>query len=120
MIRNFTGRIPADTTCSRWRQIAASALIAAAAAVGTMAVTAPAAQAATFQDTCVAHPGAYASGAVLGVYATKRIGNDREESCKVYDAQNRLLGTTYQTNNGFYGKQPQGPGQINPPAQSPR
>ncbi|AHK32946.1 hypothetical protein OPAG_00152 [Rhodococcus opacus PD630] len=117
MIRNLTGRIPAR---SRRRQIAASTLIAAAAAVGTMAVTAPAAQAATFQDTCVTHPGAYASGAVLGVYATKRIGNDREESCKVYDAQNRLLGTTYQTNYGFYGKQQQGPGQINPPAQSPR
>lgn len=46
---------------------------------------------------------------MLGVYATKRIGNDREESCKVYDAQNRLLGTAYQTNYGFYGKQPQGP-----------
>lgn len=41
---------------AHWRQIAASTLIAAAAAVGTMAVTAPAAQAATFQDTCVTHP----------------------------------------------------------------
>jgi hypothetical protein len=120
MIRNITVHTPANTTRSRWRQIAAGTLIAAAAAVGTMAVTAPAAQAATFQDTCVAHPGAYASGAVLGVYATKQIGNDREESCKVYDAQNKMLGTTYQTNYGFYGK-PQGPGQINPPAQmSPR
>jgi hypothetical protein len=119
MIRKITVRNPANAAVSRRHRIAASALIAAAAAVGTMAVTAPAAQAATFQDTCIAHPGAYASGAVLGVYATKRIGNDREESCKVYDAQNKLLGTTYQTNYGFYGK-PQGPGQINPPAQSPR
>ena len=118
MIRNITGRTLSTTTCSRWRQIAASALIAAAAAVGTMAVTAPAAQAATFQDTCVAHPEAYARGAVLGVYATKKIGYDREESCKVYDAQNKLLGTTYQTNYGFFGKA--NPGQINPPAQSPR
>jgi hypothetical protein len=118
MSRKITVRTPANTTCSRWRQIAASAGVAAAA-LGTMAVTAPAAQAATFEDTCVAHPGAYASGAVLGIYATKRIGNDREESCKVYDARNQLLGTTYQTNYGFYGK-PQGPGQISPPAQSPR
>lgn len=120
MIHDITVRTPANTTASRWRKTAASVLIAAAAAVGTMAVTAPAAQAATFQDTCVAHPGSYASGAVLGVYATKRIGNDREESCKVYDARNKLLGTTYQTNYGFYSK-PQTPVQRHPEAQqSPR
>ncbi|WP_204164936.1 hypothetical protein [Rhodococcus oxybenzonivorans] len=76
----------------------------------------PAAQAATFQETCVAHPGAYASGAVLGVHATKKVGNNREESCKVYDASNKLLGTTYRTTYGFYGTPPQ----VNPPAQSAR
>ena len=116
MIPTITVRTAANTSSSRWRRVAASALIATAATVGSMAVTAPAAQAATFQETCVAHPGAYASGAVLGVHATKKVGNNREESCKVYDASNKLLGTTYQTTYGFYGTPPQ----VRPPAQSAR
>jgi hypothetical protein len=102
-----------------WRRITTTALGAGAIAVGALAMGAPAANALTFEQSCTTQPGAYARGAVLGVYSTARRGNDRDEICKVYDVNSALLGTTYQTNYNFFGK-PAGPTQVAPPAQSPR
>lgn len=87
-----------------FRQHAATALAAGAMAVGALALTAPVAQAQSFAQSCVTNPGAYASGAVKGVYHTERRGNDRDQICKVYDAANKLLGTTTKTDYNYYVK----------------
>jgi hypothetical protein len=90
-----------NTTPALWRRITATAIGAGAIAVGAMAMSAPA-NAATFQQTCINNPGAYAAGAVRGVYSTQKVGLDRYEICKVYDANNKLLGTTNVPNYGYY------------------
>ena len=86
-----------------------------AIAVGAMALSAPAANAETFQQSCTTNPGAYAAGAVLGAYSTQRSGEDRIEFCKVYDVNKALLGTTNQTDYGWYTKH----GPIVPPVSPP-
>jgi len=85
------------------RIIAAAQLVfaATAIAIGALALS-PAAQAETFEHSCTTNPGAYATNAVRGEYSTQRIGQDRYEICKVYDAGNRLLGTTNVPNYGYY------------------
>src|SRR2546423_455084 len=88
---------------TRLRQFATTALAAAAMTVGALALT-PAAQAETFEHSCTTNPGAYATGAVKGVYSTERIGQDRYEVCKVYDATGKLLGTMNVPNYGYYSR----------------
>jgi hypothetical protein len=90
-----------NTTRALWHRITATAIGAGAIAVSAMALSAPA-NAATFQETCINNPGAYAAGAVRGVYSTQKVGVDRYEICKVYDANNKLLGTMNVPNYGYY------------------
>lgn len=86
---------------------AALALGTGAVAIGALAA-APAALASpppvtsTMEESCVNRPGAYADGAVRGVYYTVRHGDDREQVCKVYSPIGKLLGTAYKTDWGFY------------------
>jgi hypothetical protein len=56
----------------------------------------------SIQPTCEQNPGAYATGAVRGVYSTQQRGNDRDQICKVYDAAGKHLGTHYKTDYGYY------------------
>jgi hypothetical protein len=103
-----------NTTPAVWRRITATAIGAGAIAVGAMAMSAPA-NAATFQQTCINNPGAYGAGAVRGVYSTQKVGLDRYEICKVYDANNKLLGTMNVPNYGYYNlkvQQPSGADQV--------
>lgn len=83
-----------------------AALTTLALAAGALAITAigfsPAAQAETIEHSCTTNPGAYAAGAVRGVYSTKRVGNDREEICSVYDAHGKLLTQYTKPDYGFY------------------
>ena len=95
-----------NTTPALWRRITASAIGASAIAVGALAMGTPTASAATFQESCINNPGAYAAGAVRGVYDTWRYGNDRYERCKVYDPNGKLLGEANNPNYGFYFKKP--------------
>lgn len=73
----------------------------AALAVGAVFASAPA-SAATMAEVCVQHPERYASGAVLGEYSVHKSGWDRLRVCKVYDSAHKLLGTTTETDYGFF------------------
>jgi hypothetical protein len=97
-----------NTTPALWRRITATAIGASAIAVGAMAL-APGAQADTFQHHCTTAPQDYATGAVLGVYSTQKVGVDRYEICKMYDANNKLLGTMNVPNYGYYNRKAQLP-----------
>jgi hypothetical protein len=96
------------------RNLTTAALGATAVAIGTLAMSAPATAATNMQPTCVQHPELYAAGATLGVYSTQRRGVDRDQICKVYDANHQLLGTTTATDYGYYRfmQQPVTPGQV--------
>jgi hypothetical protein len=39
-----------------------------------------------------------------GVYSSQKVGLDRYEICKVYDASNKLLGTMNVSNYGYYSR----------------
>lgn len=102
------------------RTLAATALASGALAVGALAMSAPAMSkplhnATSIQPTCEQQPGLYAAGAVKGVYSTARRGNDRDQICKVYDANNKHLGTSYTTDYNYYQFDPQ---QTAPPVKS--
>jgi len=85
------------------RIIAAAQLAFAASAIAIGALTmSPAAQADTFQHHCTTAPQDYATNAVSGVFHTERRDFDRDQICKVYNAANTLLGTTTQTDYGYY------------------
>lgn len=75
------------STTSLRNRIAAAALTAGAIAIGALAVGSGTANAETFQQSCVNHPGAYAAGVVLGVYSVERRGNDRYQYCTTYDGK---------------------------------
>jgi hypothetical protein len=82
-------------------RLVATAVGASAIAVGALAMSAPA-SAASIQQSCEQQPGAYADGAVLGVYSTQKRGFDRDQICKLYDASHKLLGTYTATDYGYY------------------
>jgi hypothetical protein len=105
-----------STTTSLRHRIAAAALTAGAIAIGALALGAGTAQAETFEQSCVNHPGAYAAGAVRGVYSVQRMGNDRYQYCTTYDANGKKLGVygAY-PDYGWYIKH----GQINPVSPPP-
>jgi hypothetical protein len=83
-------------------RLVATAVGASAIAVGALAMSAPASAANNVQPTCEQHPELYATGAVLGVYSTQKRGIDRDQICKVYDANHKLLGTYTATDYGYY------------------
>jgi hypothetical protein len=83
-------------------RLVATAVGASAIAVGALAMSAPASAASNVQPTCEQHPELYATGAVLGVYSTQKRGLDRDQICKVYDANRKLLGTYTATDYGYY------------------
>jgi hypothetical protein len=86
------------------------------AALGLSAAPASAANG-SIQQTCEQNPGAYAAGAVRGVYSTQKSGFDRVQTCKVYDATGKLLGTFNTYDYGFY----KVPGPVaTPPVKSAR
>ena len=94
-------------TRNRITAAATAAIGAGAIAVGALALSAPASakplnSAASIQPTCEQHPNLYADGATVGVYSTQRYGNDREQTCKVYDPTHKLLGTYHTTDYGYY------------------
>jgi hypothetical protein len=95
-----------STTARPPRTAAIAKIILAAGAIAVSAIAfSPAAQAAeSFQHSCMTNPGAYAAGAVRGVYSTKRVGNDRYEICSVYDANGKLLGQANKPDYGFYSR----------------
>jgi lipid-binding SYLF domain-containing protein len=104
-------------TSNRITAAAKLVVAAGAIAVGAMAF-APGAQAETFEHSCTTNPGAYATNAVTGVFHTERRDFDRDQICKVYNAGNKLLGTTIHTDYGYY-KNPKHLGeqqQVPPPA----
>jgi hypothetical protein len=84
------------------RTIVTAGVGAAAIAAGALTLSAPASAATSIQQTCEQHPGSYAAGAVKGVYSTVKRGWDRDQICKVYDANGKLLGTTTVTDYYFY------------------
>lgn len=86
---------------STLHRVVATAVGATAIAIGALATSTPA-SAASIQQTCEQHPGLYADGAVLGVYSTQKRGFDRDQICKVYDANHKLLGTYIATDYGYY------------------
>jgi hypothetical protein len=95
------------TSITTARPPRAAAIAKIALAAGALAISAtalsPAAQAQeTFQHSCTTNPGAYAAGGVRGVYSTKRVGNDRDEICSVYDAHGKLLTEYTKPDYGFY------------------
>ncbi|MDP9167470.1 MAG: hypothetical protein M3O32_15640 [Actinomycetota bacterium] len=98
------------------RRLTTVALGAGAVAIGALAMGAPA-NADTFQHSCETNPGAYAAGAVRGVFSTQRQGLDLDQMCKVYDPAGKLLGTMHVPVYGFY-QLHQRP--IDPQAQSVR
>jgi hypothetical protein len=83
-------------------RLVATAVGASAIAVGALAMSAPASAANNVQPTCEQHPELYSTGAVLGVYSTQKRGIDRDQICKVYDANHKLLGTYTATDYGYY------------------
>jgi hypothetical protein len=85
-----------------FHRLVATAIGASAIAVGALAMSAPASAATNMQPTCEQHPEYYAAGAVLGVYSTQKRGVDRDQICKVYDANHKLLGTYTATDYGYY------------------
>ncbi len=89
------------TITNRITAAATIALGSAALAFGA-AATAPVASAATFQETCINNPGAFATGATRGVYSTEKRGFDRYEICKVYSPAGALLGSVNVPNYNFY------------------
>jgi hypothetical protein len=89
------------TTLSTLHRLVATAVGASAIAIGALALSAPA-NALTIQQSCETNPGAYASGAVRGVYSTARRGWDRDQICKVYGVNANLLGTYIATDYGYY------------------
>ncbi|OBI85362.1 hypothetical protein [Mycobacterium sp. 1245805.9] len=96
------------TSISTARRARTAALTTLALAVGALAATAiglsPAAHAETIEHSCTTNPGAYAAGGVRGVYSTKRVGNDRDEICSVYDAHGKLLTEYTKADYGFYNR----------------
>ncbi|MDT5064334.1 MAG: hypothetical protein QOK02_489 [Mycobacterium sp.] len=83
-------------------RLVATAVGASAIAVGALAMSAPASAASNIQQSCEQQPGAYADGAVLGVYSTQKRGFDRDQICKLYDASHKLLGIYTATDYGYY------------------
>ncbi|HYO05331.1 MAG TPA: hypothetical protein VET27_27185 [Mycobacterium sp.] len=83
------------------RRLTTVALGAGAVVIGALAMGAPA-NAGTFQRTCETNPGAYATGAVRGVFSTQKQGWDLDQICKVYDTYGKLLGTTHQPIYGYF------------------
>lgn len=92
------------------RNIVTATIAGSAIAFGALGFSAPA-SAASIQQTCEQNPGAYATGAVRGVYSVQKRGFDRDQICKVYGAAGNLLGTYTKTDYGFY----KVPGQVKPP-----
>ena len=90
-----------NANAKTFHRLVATAIGASAIAVGALATSTPA-SAASIQQTCEQQPGLYADGAVLGVYSTKKRGLDRDQICKVYDANHKLLGTYTATDYGYY------------------
>ncbi|TPG35211.1 hypothetical protein [Mycolicibacterium hodleri] len=90
-----------NTSLTTLRRLTTVALGAGAVAIGALAMGAPA-NADTFQHSCETNPGAYAAGAVKGVFSTQRSGLDLEQICKVYDANGKHLGTMYSPIYGFF------------------
>ena len=72
-----------------------TALAAGAIAVGLIGITAPTANAQTFQQSCVQNPGAYAAGATRGEWGFERHGNDRHQFCATYDRNGNKLGVAW-------------------------
>jgi hypothetical protein len=91
-----------NANISTLHRLVATAVGASAIAVGVLATSAPANAANNVQPTCEQHPELYATGAVLGVYSTQKRGVDRDQICKVYDANHKLLGTYTATDYGYY------------------
>jgi hypothetical protein len=89
------------TTLAPWRRITATVIGAGAIAAGAMALSAPA-NAETFEHSCTTNPGSYAAGATIGAFHTERRGMDRDQICKVYNADYKLLGTMTHTDYGYY------------------
>jgi hypothetical protein len=88
-------------TSNRITAAAQLVFAATAIAIGALALS-PAAQAETFEHSCTTNPGAYAANAVTGVFHMERRDFDRDQICKVYNAGNKLLGTTTHTDYGYY------------------
>jgi hypothetical protein len=101
---------------ARRRRTAAFVLTAAAIAAGSMALS-PAAHAESFEHSCITNPGAYAAGAVRGVYSTQRVGNDRNEICALYDAHGKHLSDYTKPDYGFYTRRAQLPPGATSPVQ---
>lgn len=91
-----------STLTNRIAVTAAITIGAGAVALGAAIATTPIANAATFQQICTNDPGAYATGAVRGVYSTQKVGFDRYEICKVYDSADKLMGTFNLPHYNFY------------------
>jgi hypothetical protein len=91
-----------NANISTLNRLVATAVGFSAIAVGVLAASAPANAANNVQPTCEQHPELYATGAVLGVYSTQKRGVDRDQICKVYDANHKLLGTYTATDYGYY------------------
>ncbi|MBJ7339359.1 hypothetical protein [Mycolicibacterium sp.] len=105
-----------NTSLTTIRRLTTVALGAGAVAVGALAMGAPV-NADTFQHSCETNPGAYATGAVRGVFTTQKQGWDLDQICKVYDASSKLLGTTHQPIYGYF-RLAQSP--VTPPVRSSR
>jgi hypothetical protein len=90
------------TTATKFRNLVTVAVGGAAIAVGALAFSAPASAATSIQQTCEQQPGLYAAGAVKGVYSTQKRGWDRDQICKVYDSNNKLLGVSTTTDYNYY------------------
>jgi hypothetical protein len=92
------------TTTSIRNRITAAATVAVGAgaiAIGAMALSAPA-SASTIQQVCEQSPGLYATGATVGVYSTQKRGVDRDQICKLYGPNAKLLGVYTKTDYGYY------------------
>jgi hypothetical protein len=90
-----------NASLSTVRRLTTVALGAGAVAIGALAMGAPA-NADSFQHSCETNPGAYAAGAVRGVFSTQKQGWDLDQICKVYDKSGKLLGTMHQPIYGYY------------------
>jgi hypothetical protein len=90
-----------NASLSTVRRLTTVALGAGAVAIGALAMGAPA-NADSFQHACETNPGAYAAGAVRGVFSTQKQGWDLDQICKVYDKSGKLLGTMHQPIYGYY------------------
>jgi hypothetical protein len=78
--------------------------------VGALALTAPTAQAHTFEYDCVTTHAEVEPGAVRAVYSTERVGDDRVEYCAYFDANGKRLWRHSTDNKGFYTMKKHRPG----------